>query len=300
MAARSWGQTLTACFCAMAAVVAGPGLSQASSVKRVLDPQSPDWSVCRDAAQDLTWMMDLPPHMLAAVSVTETGIAPAGHATKSPWPWTINVEGRGTRYANKAEAVLAARRLRGEGHMSIDVGCMQVNLKYHPRAFTSLEEAFDPLANMTYAAKFLIRLQKRYGDWDEAVRRYHSHRQVHNRRYGKKVEVAMAEERKRLPLVVERPARPVALASVMPIAAIAAAPPVPIPLIQQDLADRLPPAPRRRTPALSLDLSRRLARAAHFERGGPQAINWEHMTRATLSASSLAARSPSALAHNQH
>ena len=29
----------------------------------------------------------------------------------------------------------------------IDVGCFQVDLFYHPYAFTSLEEAFDPDAN---------------------------------------------------------------------------------------------------------------------------------------------------------
>ncbi len=278
-ASKSWRQTITACFYAMGAVLVAPIPGQASSVNLVLDPQSPDWTLCRDAAQDLTWMMNLPPHMLAAVSVTETGMAPRGHDTRSPWPWTINVNGKGTRFASKAEAVVAARRLRRQGHLSVDVGCMQVNLKYHPRAFTSLEEAFDPLANMTYAAKFLTRLKDRYGSWDTAVRRYHSHSQVHNTRYGKKVEIALADERRRSPEAVSQPRRPVALASVMPIAAIAAAPPVPIPLVQRDLADLVPPARTRRTPALALEPFRHLVRAPHFERGGPESVNWQDIAR---------------------
>ena len=60
------------------------------------------------------------------------------------------------------------------GFRSIDVGCLQVNLMYHPAAFSSLEQAFDPVANARYAARFLDALYDRSQDWIKAVADYHS------------------------------------------------------------------------------------------------------------------------------
>ena len=57
---------------------------------------------------------------------------------------------------------------------SIDVGCFQINLAYHPGAFTSLDQAFDPRHNAHYAARFLTDLHQRSGSWDEAIGAYHS------------------------------------------------------------------------------------------------------------------------------
>jgi hypothetical protein len=51
---------------------------------------------------------------------------------------------------------------------------MQVNLMYHPNAFASLEEAFDPGSNANYAAHFLNALYAGSKDWPTAVGAYHS------------------------------------------------------------------------------------------------------------------------------
>ena len=53
----------------------------------------------------------------------------------------------------------AVRKLQRRGVRNIDVGCMQVNLRYHPKAFKSLGQAFDPRANAAYAAGFLRKLR---------------------------------------------------------------------------------------------------------------------------------------------
>jgi soluble lytic murein transglycosylase-like protein len=45
---------------------------------------------------------------------------------------------------------------------------------HHPVAFADLEQAFDPLANVTYGAGFLSFLHQETGSWDHAVARYHS------------------------------------------------------------------------------------------------------------------------------
>lgn len=65
----------------------------------------------------------------------------------------------------------------------LDVGCLQINLGYHPAAFRSLDEAFDPAANAAYAAHFLRGLRDETGSWPKAVAAYHSRRPVEGQRY---------------------------------------------------------------------------------------------------------------------
>ena len=64
--------------------------------------------------------------------------------------------------------------LQERGVRAIDVGCMQVDLLHHPRAFASLDEAFDPAANVAYAARFLSRLFGQTNSWAQAAAFYHS------------------------------------------------------------------------------------------------------------------------------
>ena len=66
------------------------------------------------------------------------------------------------------------RALQARGVRSIDVGCLQVNLMYHPAAFASLDEAFDPRINAAYAARFLNTLYAERRDWAHAIAAYHS------------------------------------------------------------------------------------------------------------------------------
>ena len=97
----------------------------------------------------------LPQGLLAAIGVVESGRrAPAGMFPMI-WPWTINAEGQGYYQPSKAAAVGMVRSLQLAGVRVIDVGCFQVDLYYHPDAFASLEEAFDPDTNARAAARIL-------------------------------------------------------------------------------------------------------------------------------------------------
>lgn len=166
-----------------------------------------DWQACRNAAHHVERATDIPNALLQAMSLVETGRrGPDGKHTA--WPWTINSNGKGYRFATKEEAVWAVRRLRADGVRSIDVGCMQVNLRYHPRAFTSLEEAFDPAANMAYAASFLTRLNERHGNWRAASARYHSYNPKLREKYAKRVDTTLARERRALASAAPVPSGP--------------------------------------------------------------------------------------------
>lgn len=80
------------------------------------------------------------------------------------------------------------KKLQAQGVKSIDVGCMQINLAYHPDAFKSVEEAFDPQKNAEYAAKFLKKLYKNNDrDWIKAAMAYHSSVPTKALRYKKKI-----------------------------------------------------------------------------------------------------------------
>lgn len=116
----------------------------------------------------------IPKHLMFAISTTESGRWNDHVGMVLPWPWTINAEGKGHYYETKHDAVTAVRRLMSQGVKSIDVGCMQISLKHHPKAFASISEAFDPAKNVAYAAQFLKANFNDTASWTKAVAAYHS------------------------------------------------------------------------------------------------------------------------------
>ncbi|WP_419729548.1 lytic transglycosylase domain-containing protein [Lichenicola sp.] len=149
--------------------------------------------LCQAATTAAERATGVPDQLLGAISRVETGRydrqADAVHA----WPWTINAEGIGHFYASKAEAVTAAHEFQNAGIRSIDVGCTQINLMFHPDGFSSLEQAFDPAANALYAARFLTDLFHQTGSWPHAAAAYHSQTPNLGSDYQRKVLDAWAE-----------------------------------------------------------------------------------------------------------
>jgi hypothetical protein len=86
----------------------------------------------------------------------------------------VNAEGEGHFFDSKDAAVKFVEGKLADGVESIDVGCMQINLKQHPDAFASLDDAFDPAVNVAYGADFLKSLHGQTNGWLAAARRYHS------------------------------------------------------------------------------------------------------------------------------
>lgn len=137
--------------------------------------QAADGEACRTAIEAVEPGSGLPPGLLAAIARVESGRRDPLSGRVEPWPWAINVAGQGLYAATRAEAVAVVASHLARGTRSIDVGCMQVNLLHHPMAFPDLETAFDPQANLRYAASFLAELHRRAGgDWARAIAWYHS------------------------------------------------------------------------------------------------------------------------------
>jgi hypothetical protein len=128
---------------------------------------------CSEAATAAEVSEHIPPGLLLAIGNVESGRTDET-GVRTPWPWTVQAAGVGRFFADAADAVAAVQTLRAAGVRSIDVGCFQVNLFYHPEAFADLPSGFDPQTNALAAARFLADLRSELGDWDQAVAAYHS------------------------------------------------------------------------------------------------------------------------------
>ncbi len=157
-------------------------------------PSVPQGLLCRMAIAAAERGSLIPAHLLAAIGRVESGRRDPVTGDWHPWPWTVNAEGEGFFYENKAQAVTAVRAMQARGVRSIDVGCMQVNLMHHPDAFPSLDLAFEPQVNAAYAARFLKDLYAQSGDWTKAVALYHSATPDLGAEYRQKVLAVWPEE----------------------------------------------------------------------------------------------------------
>lgn len=155
--------------------------AQAVSAPRPADADP--WRLCKQAIAAAEKAHRLPRHLLAAIALVESGRRRESGKGYTPWPWTITAEGKGRFLDSKEGAIEAVQELRSRRIRNIDVGCMQVNLHYHPRAFSDLDAGFDPATNATYAARHLRALFRETGSWGNAVSLYHNGKFRVNRQY---------------------------------------------------------------------------------------------------------------------
>ncbi len=128
--------------------------------------------ICESAARVASSESGVPLDVLRAISLTETGRR-LGESFL-PWPWTVNMEGIGKWFdtVDGAKGYVDGHFARGA--RSFDVGCFQINYRWHGQAFESIDAMFDPVTNARYAASFLAELHSEFGDWSRAAGSYHS------------------------------------------------------------------------------------------------------------------------------
>lgn len=129
-------------------------------------------ALCDAAARTASAETQVPLSVLRAITRTETGRTIDGVFV--PWPWTVNMEGVGTWFDREDEARAFVFERFKNGARSFDVGCFQINYKWHGQAFASIEDMFDPDKNARYAADFLATLHAELGSWPAAAGAYHS------------------------------------------------------------------------------------------------------------------------------
>ncbi|WP_437181812.1 transglycosylase SLT domain-containing protein [Ruegeria atlantica] len=135
-------------------------------------PDAETGDLCDHAARRAALSEGVPLDVLRAISRVETGRRLDGRL--QPWPWTINVGGQGYWFKSEVEAKAYAFKIFKSGTRSFDVGCFQINYRWHGKAFRSIDAMFDPDENATYAARFLNELHAELGSWPAAAGAYHS------------------------------------------------------------------------------------------------------------------------------
>ncbi|MEM0944334.1 MAG: lytic transglycosylase domain-containing protein [Pseudomonadota bacterium] len=129
-------------------------------------------ALCDQAAAAASARHGVPLDVMRAITRTETGRSRGG--VFSPWPWTVNMEGAGYWFDSQADALAFAKTHHARGARSFDVGCFQINYRWHGEAFEGVPAMFDPAQNADYAARFLSDLYAETGAWEKAAGHYHS------------------------------------------------------------------------------------------------------------------------------
>ena len=160
---------------ALAAVVAGEAAA------------GPVDGVCAALARQVERAEGIPPGLVEAVALAESGRWLADQGTTRPWPWTITAGSDSFFLSSKPEALRKVNELLSQGRSNIDVGCMQINLGYHGDAFGSVAEALEPAANVAYGAQFLKQLREETRSWARATAHYHSRHPGRGQAYREKV-----------------------------------------------------------------------------------------------------------------
>ncbi|MBR9841766.1 MAG: lytic transglycosylase domain-containing protein [Rhodobacteraceae bacterium] len=147
-------------------------------------------ALCDQAASQAARRTGVPESILKALTRTETGRRKNG--VLAPWPWSMNVEGKGQWFASRADAETYLRSVRAAGTRNFDVGCFQINFRWHGTAFATPAKMFEPVENALYAARFLHRLYDEKGNWADAAAAYHSRTPKYASRYKARFETILA------------------------------------------------------------------------------------------------------------
>lgn len=166
--------------CLILLLVANPALA-------AQDPSA----LCDRAARRAADEFGVPTDLMLAIARVETG-RDRGQGL-APWPWTVNVGGDGAFFDAPGPALDHVARMLQTGTENIDIGCFQVNFRWHGDAFASLETMIDPDLNAGYAARLLLDLRQSLGSWSGAVGAYHSRTDDLAAAYVRRVDALLAE-----------------------------------------------------------------------------------------------------------
>lgn len=125
----------------------------------------------------------VPKALLLKIAKVESGIG----RQKTPWPWAIQVQGKSYYFKNQLAATLYIKQLLLLGIENFDVGCFQINWKWHKDKVRTPQELLNPNKNTLIAAQFLNDLKAQHQSWVKAVAYYHSSHPLQGQNYAKLV-----------------------------------------------------------------------------------------------------------------
>ncbi|MCH1929698.1 hypothetical protein L9G16_05840 [Shewanella sp. A25] len=115
----------------------------------------------------------VPPAVLYAIALTETGIAIQSSKTAA-WAHSINWQGKGYRFKTRDETYRFAQKLISEGNTLFDIGVMQVNWRWHNERVSSLWDLTDSQTNIKIACDLVTEGYQTKRNWLWAAGYYHA------------------------------------------------------------------------------------------------------------------------------
>ena len=152
-----------------------------------------DALLCEYLAKDAEKKYGLPENILLSISRVESGYQKVDGVIRA-WPWTLNAGGDSAYFQTKEDALRSLEERIRKGVKNVDIGCMQLNYRWHKKFFKSLSDMISPTKNVDYGARFLKKLHQRHGSWEKAVKYYHSSKSKFNVKYYRKVKAVWKRE----------------------------------------------------------------------------------------------------------
>lgn len=140
--------------------------------------------VCRQLIPTIAKEVGVPARVLTAMARVESG-----HQC-----FAVNNAGQSLAFKTMQEAKDYAQEQIQQGNENIDLGCLQINWRYHQQHFTNPTQLLHPQNNIRYAAMFLKQLYHTLGSWSKAVAAYHSRTTEKGQGYMIKVAAALHQE----------------------------------------------------------------------------------------------------------
>ena len=116
----------------------------------------------------------IPMALFYAVALAESGKRIESDSRRRPWPWTLNIAGKGRYFSTRWQAWRALDQSLQSGQESVDIGLMQVNWRFHEPRLRNSWMALDPHHNLAVGAEILKNCYAKRRDWWASVGCYHA------------------------------------------------------------------------------------------------------------------------------
>ena len=114
-------------FCAM--IIGSLGLASFA--------ESSEADLCDQSIEQVASTSVVPRDVIFKIARLESGRLIDGRHVS--WPWSLNNGGKGYFLKDRATALSTLAQLKAQGKTNVDVGCMQLNIRWHSDFFNSPE-----------------------------------------------------------------------------------------------------------------------------------------------------------------
>lgn len=129
----------------------------------------------------------LDPHLLYAVALTESAHGASGDV--APHPYALRVADQPGRYPDSQTDAHAQLQTLLQSYRSVDVGAMQINLRWHGHRVDDPAELLDLRTNLSVGADILTEAMASSDDPLIGIGRYYTYSDdAASRRYGERVQ----------------------------------------------------------------------------------------------------------------